>query len=63
MNRTNEQIADSFDLDLDRLARRAYELRETDERWRQASIRIDAARAPVRLMMSKADREKTAGHS
>ena len=55
----NEIDANMFDLDLDRLARKAYERRETDERWRTASMKIDAARNAVRQMMHQKRREAT----
>jgi hypothetical protein len=42
---------DRLQIDLDRLARRCHEMREKDERWRQASMKIDAARGIVRQMM------------
>lgn len=59
--RDNETEASRIDLDLDRLARRAYDLREIDERWRTIARHVDAARSVARSMMSKKDIEATHG--
>lgn len=51
--------ANMIDLELDRCASRAYALRDGDERWREATRHIDAARRFVREMMHPRRREET----
>lgn len=51
-----EKLADEIDLELDRQARkahRAYE-RDGDQRWKNAYMKIDAARGSVRLLIPEA---------
>jgi len=58
--RANEIMADRFDCDLNRMADRAYQNREIDDRWRKIASLLDAARTHAREMMSEADRKATA---
>lgn len=66
MPKPNEFEADSFDLELDRLARRAYANGcrkawgpEATRKWANICRDIDSIRGTVRTMMCEADRAKT----
>lgn len=54
-HRANEIMADRFDRDLCKMAERAYQNREIDDRWRMIASHLDAARARARAMMSAED--------
>lgn len=53
--------ANEMDLELDRIARRAYENAGRDERWHLVVRHIDNARGIVRSFMTAKDRDATRG--
>lgn len=64
---STERLADEFDLALHRLMRRADGLRADSrvqaeaDAWKDIANHLSRARSSARSMMSKADRERTAG--